>query len=343
MVIKKSSAREVERLLADLGQAGPARDAAVARLAVIGDRAVGHVITFLKRTPSADTIVAALRVLEAVGNGRSLDVAIELLDNPNERVALAATAVVGSQARATSLSSAARAIDALVQTARSDLRPPTVRRAAVEAVKEAAADLAGDLRTAPASDLTAPSAGSAQGETSLGRTSAIAAKDADPDLLRAALADDRTTSIAGLHDAVTAIRAREAAEPDSLNRARWAAARAAAHQALAARGSRVALYDLRETLEEATVPLPVGFVAALREIGDATCLEAIAAALVRIPSDEAWWHDHLTEAFATIVDREGLTRRHAVMKRLAHKHADRLGHLLGPPRGRPPRVSRARS
>ena len=55
-------------------------------------------------------------------------------------------------------------------------------------------------------------------------------------------------------------------------------ARAAAHFALAQGGSRLALYDLRETIETAKQPLAVKFMAAVTAIGDATCLEPIAAA-----------------------------------------------------------------
>ena len=59
------------------------------------------------------------------------------------------------------------------------------------------------------------------------------------------------------------------------------------HVALAARGSRIALYDLRESLEAAAPatsfsgPLPVDFLAALSTAGDASCLEAVTAAYAR--------------------------------------------------------------
>ena len=43
-----------------------------------------------------------------------------------------------------------------------------------------------------------------------------------------------------------------------------AAVRGALHQALALRGSRVALYDLRETIERPPAPLPSSFLAALQ-------------------------------------------------------------------------------
>src|SRR4029077_11301167 len=70
-----------------------------------------------------------------------------------------------------------------------------------------------------------------------------------------------------LHQLIERIREREQAETGT-RRAEWMGGRAIAHLALARRGSRLALYDLRETLEAARGPLPVEFLASLREIGD---------------------------------------------------------------------------
>ena len=67
----------------------------------------------------------------------------------------------------------------------------------------------------------------------------------------------------------------------------------------------------------AKAPLPVEFLSALAMIGDASCVEAIAAAHRK--AKDAWWRQHLADAFYTIVQREKLTSRHAVMKRIAKK------------------------
>jgi HEAT repeat protein len=112
---------------------------------------------------------------------------------------------------------------------------------------------------------------------------------------------------------VEQLRDREAAEPVN-HRAEWATVRAAAHLALAKRGSRIALYDLREWLEAARQPLPVESLAALSLVGDASCLEPIARAYTK--SRDAWWRQHLADTFRAIVTRERLTRRHAVLKRI---------------------------
>jgi hypothetical protein len=76
---------------------------------------------------------------------------------------------------------------------------------------------------------------------------------------------------------------------------------------------------LRETLERAEGPLPVGFLAAAASVGDAACLEPIAAAWASAPPDDHWWRDHLVDAFAAIVKREALTRRHPVLKRILER------------------------
>jgi hypothetical protein len=100
-------------------------------------------------------------------------------------------------------------------------------------------------------------------------------------------------------------------------RDQWRLTRAAAHVALAHRGSRLALYDLRESVEASKGPLPVEFLAAISLIGDASCVEAIAAAHAK--AKDSWWRRHLAEAFSAIVHREKLTRRHAVMRKAERK------------------------
>jgi len=100
-----------------------------------------------------------------------------------------------------------------------------------------------------------------------------------------------------------------------------------AHLALAKRGSRIALYDLREWLETARQPLPVESLAALSLIGDASCLEPIAKAYAR--SRDEWWRQHLTDAFRTIIERERITKRKAVMKKIEKKWPEAFRRLAG--------------
>ena len=100
-----------------------------------------------------------------------------------------------------------------------------------------------------------------------------------------------------------------------------AALRGSLHQALAFRGSRVALYDLRETLEDAATPLPTSFLTALHVLGDASCLEPLAAAWGAAEPDRTAeglrWRQQLASALRAIAQREKITKRHAVMKKIA--------------------------
>ena len=89
---------------------------------------------------------------------------------------------------------------------------------------------------------------------------------------------------------------------------------AATHLALAQRNSRLALYDLRETIESTRERIPVEFYAAVTVIGDTSCLEALAIAHTRAKDD--WSRRQLADAFRAIVGREKLTRGHAVAKKI---------------------------
>ena len=100
------------------------------------------------------------------------------------------------------------------------------------------------------------------------------------------------------------------------------------HQALAARNSRLAVYDLRDSLLEAE-RLPVTFLAALEEVGDASCLENLAAAYdASSRSGDRWWREHVATAFRAIVQREGLTRRHAAVKRAMQRWPEATAELM---------------
>jgi phosphoserine phosphatase len=137
-------------------------------------------------------------------------------------------------------------------------------------------------------------------------------------LKRATVAAAATAPLSDLRQAIDVLRDREASLTPAA-RGGWTLARAAVHAALARRGSRLAVFDLRETLVEAGVTVPVEFVAALAAVGDASCLEVIAAAFELASRGEGrdeWWRRHLVDAFQAIVARERLTRRHAVIKRI---------------------------
>jgi hypothetical protein len=118
---------------------------------------------------------------------------------------------------------------------------------------------------------------------------------------------------------IDAVRAHEESVPVEARRAEWQAVRGALHQTLALRGSRVAVYDLRETLAAAHAPVPVSFLAALHAVGDQSCLEPLAAAYSRTHPEDTRWRHQLAAAFRAISAREKVTHRHAAMKRILSK------------------------
>jgi hypothetical protein len=120
--------------------------------------------------------------------------------------------------------------------------------------------------------------------------------------------------LGALRKMIDAVRAREGTVKAG-RRAEWQSVRGALHQALALRGSRVAVYDLRESLQDAKAPLPASFLTALHVVGDQSCLEPVAAAYMRDGAD-ARWKSQLAAAFRAIARRERVSRRGAVVKRI---------------------------
>jgi hypothetical protein len=324
--IKASSAHRVDALLAELGSdRATARDAAIAGLTVLGPRAVDRLIVLVTTEGPATARAAALGALEAIGDPRAIDTVVAAIDTPDAAVALAAAAA--ARAFLASPRGAVvvdRLTAALMDTARAD----ALRLAALDTLRALGPstiapilsalrrDPRPSIRAAAASDTTATPA----------ERIALAAERNLPeradDLLDALTRAGTVATVPELLQVIEAVRDREATEPAE-SRARWKMARGRAHVELANRGSRVALYDLRETLEKASSPLPVDFLAALSKAGDASCLEPIADAYERAATDpddaQLWWRAYLADAFHSISAREGITRRHSVAKRLSKR------------------------
>lgn len=353
MVIKRSTAPEVASLLADLRAGSDAdREAAAARLAVIGTRAVEGLIAVLVSEPSAAVRASALSALEAIGDPRAIEPAFALLGETDPAVALPAAAVLR---RALDSPRGTDVLERLATTALDTEAPQRTRLSALEALKGLSPKAMDPIRRALKNDASAAVRGAVAGTA--GPTPEIDTADAlreaaagelpdDPDAVRRWLSGDTSAlPLPVLHRLVQAIRGRENATDNAAGRVAWMTARAAAHQALAERGSRVALYDLREMID-AIPGAPVEMLAALERVGDASCLESIAAATVRLaapgPADApknagrtqaaTWWRQHLITAFRTIVAREKLTERHTAVKRVRSRWPDLAIDLLGPPK-----------
>jgi hypothetical protein len=325
LAIKASSSTQIDALIADLGASrAVTRETATARLTLLGARAVERLIA-ATAVGAPEARAAAWRTLEAIGDRRALDpalTALTALGAEADAVAAAAAGVARVHLRGPH---GARAIDRLATVLLDRGRHETVRLAALRALRELPAATIAPILAALAGDPNAAirteaglSSGSApraaeDPAAEVARAAAGVLPD-DPAALRHALSlAGGSVPLASLQNVIDRVREREGAEPADA-RDQWRLARAAAHTALAHRNSRIALYDLRESIETAKGPLPVEFLAAVARLGDASCVEAIAAAHAR--ARDAWSRDHLARAFREIVARARLTKRHAALRRV---------------------------
>jgi hypothetical protein len=338
--IRRSSAPEIDGLIAELAADNPVRrEAAVARLTVIGPRAIDRLIAVVDSRAATSARVAALRTLAGIANVRGLDAALGAARDPDPAVASAALSTAQAflhGVRGTDV------VDELTHAVVDPSRPREVRLAAMDALSELKASTLKPLWKALANDPDPEVRARAQPARTRGTPhSSVESNDAiafgdgvlpdDPFAVgRAVTAHGTRLALPDLHRLVEQIREREATASAD-RRAEWITTRAAVHLALANRGSRLALYDLRESLERATAPLPVGFLAALTVVGDASCLEAIANAYVKAGHSKEggsdWWHEHLAKAFRAVVKRENITRRHAVVKKIEKRWGDAVSRL----------------
>jgi len=328
VAIRASSSKQIDALIADLrGGTAVTREAAVARLTIIGARGVERLLELAESPADATARAAAFSALEAIADPRALGPALRALDDAGIDVAVAVAAAGVARAFVRGARGAS-AVDGLSAVALDRARLEPVRIAALRALRELQQSTLAPLLKSLVDDPSPAVRAEAEARPTRKRgapaeplatlmQAAQAGLPNDPDALRHAIvrAGD-AIALPLLLRIVERVREREAMEPPA-QRAPWTTTRAAAHVALANRGSRLALYDLRESIEAATAPLPVEFLTALSIIGDASCLEAIGSAHAR--SRDAWWRTHLADAFRTIVVRERITRRHAVMKRVEKK------------------------
>jgi HEAT repeat protein len=307
----KSTDREVRALIEALGSDPARREAAVARLIIIGSRAIARLIASFESSADRDTQIAILRVLEATGDARTLPIARRAVDAGGD-LAVAGIDVLKALLDRESLSVQGDALDVLVIAARDSNAERRVRAAAAAIVDEVS---------------RAIGPGGPARQESLSASDAVLADAADghlpddPDVLRAAITEQAGTApLPVVHHVIEVLRARErelsAGDAKTAARRRhWRTVRGALHQALALRGSRIALYDLRETLGESDEPLPQTFIAAIQVVGDESCLEPLATAFSRTGVQDLNWRHQLATAFHSVAKRERLTRKHSAMRR----------------------------
>jgi hypothetical protein len=322
----------IAALVRDVVGADPlAREAAVARLAIAGARAEGPVLQALG---SADAVGQAslLAVLERLATPRALAAARERLAAADPVLAVAAVSAVRVHVSAADPSQAAAALDALVAVCLDTSRPEAVRLAAIDALADAGEDTRAALDVRLRDDPSARIRGAAAGSTAPAGAAAAAQLEGlaaspgrDPLLLVRLLGEAGSdTPLAVLHQLVLAIGHLERTAPDA-DRAAWTRALAAAHRALAERGSRLALLDLRDALERTPADRLGDLIAAASAIGDASCLPPLAAAWTAATEPA---RGRLAAAFAAVAGRERLTRRHAVAREIAARWPAAAAALL---------------
>jgi hypothetical protein len=317
-------------LVADLSSdRAVVREAAVARLTVIGARAAGALAAIVvDRHASAAARTAALRVFEATAASKGLESALHALDDTSEEIVRAAIAALAPQVRS---ADGAAVVDRLTAIGLDRKRAVPIREAAVRALldldKSSLRPLLKALRKDPSPDIAALADDRHPPAEEPAQLLARAVDGLPPqgEPLRRALAQaGETLTLPNLLTLVERLRDHERSVPAAA-RSQWQAARAAAHLVLARRRSRVALFDLRETVHGAKEPVAMEFLSALEAIGDASCVDALARAYAS--TQDRWWRGHLAQAFRAIVRRERLTRRHAAVKRLRERDPQTLEDL----------------
>ena len=303
MTIRASSAAAVERLVAQLRDGSASdRAAAIARLRIIGTRALSRLSAVaLDDTASPHARVAALQTLEDLDDERARDIALAAAASLEPSITAAALAVLHPWIRR----DAGALVDALTTLALDEQRPEASRAAILDVL----AELHGSVVTPLQARL----------QTSDGQSAAGLPFPGEIDAAREWLQDREDVPLPVLHDFIVYARQQEHVADDPAVRSGWKAVRGLSHSRLAARGSTVALYDLREAFEESTEPLPLDFLGAIGAIGDTSCLEPMAKAWAAAPA-ETWWRDRLSQVAADVMKRTRLSAKSAAVRRLRAKY-----------------------
>ncbi len=314
MTIRTSSARAIDDLVSALGsESAVTRETAVARLTVIGPRAVERLIDVVDRLDAGATArTAALRALEALGDPRALDAAERATADVDAAVAGAAVAVVRVFLKGRRGSAA---LDRLIRLVLNQACRETVRLDALDALGDLEPSaleplwqaLARDPSRAVRERATAARRGQPRPDAPAADQMAAAAEGELPDLdtLRRLLGTHSSAaSLPLLHRIVERVREREASEPPA-RRSEWTRARGdgARRAGKAVESSGCSTIFEKRSKVRATA-LPVEFLAALSLIGDAIVPRSHRHRALRARRI-GWWRDHLADAFHAIVARDG--------------------------------------
>ena len=285
--------REVDRLIANLESSDAVtKDASVARLRVLGARVIPRLARFIESSADSTARASAISVLEGFEDARAADIALRALAASDIDVVIAALGVLRAWVPQEDGTRLLEAISAIAIDRRGN---PRLRRAAIDALSGLPDDLIRPIRA----QAPPPEAGGPPLDHPVAAREWVEAHGGN-------------ATLAALHDAIKSFRESEARADTGRRRQQWVEARGAVHRVLAGRGSRLALYDARETLSEAGSPVPPGFLDAIDRLGDASCLEPLARAWSA--SRHPQWRARLSELARQIVARSKLSGRSAIVK-----------------------------
>jgi hypothetical protein len=284
---------EVDRLIADLESSNSvSREASVARLRVLGARALPRLTTLIASSATTSARALAISALDGIEDPHAAEIALTVLSESDVDIVVAALGVLRSWVPK---ETGTRLLESITAIAVDRSRDARIRVAALDALSELPDHLVSPIREqAPPPEAAGPP-----------HDNPVAAREWIE-------AHGGKATLATLHDAIKAFRESEGRADTSRGREEWLKARGAVHQVLAARGSRLALYDARETFSTAQSPLPAGFLEAITRVGDASCLEPLARAWSA--TREANWRAQLSEAARQIVARAKLGGRSTVVR-----------------------------
>jgi hypothetical protein len=325
MTIVPSRSADIQKWLAALGAEPPrARDSAIARLTLVGERAVPGLLEAL-RSGGGLARVGALRVLERLRIPRVLPELEALLGADDPEIAAAAATAVAAYETPDALPGLVRSLHHPAAAAREAATRGLLQlfaagvEEAMEPLLAAAFDpgLEEPLQALALSvvDLLPESerrAILAQAREAAGRS--LRKATGEIDALLASLPDG-ASAVTALHRALVSLAG--ARTPAA------AGAGARLHLALAERDSRIALYDLRERLQERPPLESPSLLKAAAGVGDSSLVASIVALAADAPAHTA----AAADALAAIVAREALKKTHRDVKAVRPEHRKVLDGL----------------
>jgi HEAT repeat protein len=344
----------VQELIAQLeDEAEATRESASARLRVLGPRAIPHLVGALHKG-GRRTRLMAVNILEAIPGREALTALLGSLVDPDLEVAGRAVDIVVARSvpeavsalhaalaeanpalRETMVAGLARLLDSgqvealepLLERLTDETEVDAVRLAALEAMEHLPREELRQLLERLGACASPAVAGRARelagvpdpaGELlhQIERTQDLREL---PRMVEALLPLATPAAIPVLHGVLVRLPKAGATVDDAV----LAACAGAAHRVLAALGSRIALYDLRERLRARPLRSGRDLLEAAAAIGDGSLLPALAA----LATDAGEWREALREVLATLVAREHLTRRSAALRGVRPSHRPALDAL----------------